>query len=85
MEDSILGLHKCHKINDFKIKTSIITSLLDDNIDNLNEFPIDKDIIKNSNNYKIAYLSEGNNYILFLKKINNIFYTLLIKKILNVI
>lgn len=80
MEDSILGLQKCHIINDFKIKTSIMSSLLDDNIDNLNENPIDKNIIKNSNNYKIAYLSEGNNYILFLKKINNIFYTLLIKK-----
>jgi hypothetical protein len=80
MDYSKIGINKCYQINDFKIKTTIIKSLFTIDIKNLKEYDMDQTILKNKIKYKVAYLEEGNNYILFLKKLNNIYYTLLIKK-----
>ena len=83
MEYSKLGINKCYLINDFKIKTLIIKFLFTLDINKFTELTIKPDMLKESIKYKVAYLDEGNNYILFLKKINNIYYTLLIKKNFN--
>ena len=83
MDYSSIGINKCYQINDFKIKTTIIKYLFTIDIKNLKEYDMDQIILKNKTKYKVAYLEEGNNYILFLKKLNNIYYTVLIKKNFN--
>ena len=83
MDYSSIGINKCYQINDFKIKTTIIKYLFTIDIKNLKEYDMDQIILKNKTKYKVSYLEEGNNYILFLKKLNNIYYTVLIKKNFN--
>ena len=83
MEYSKLGINNCYLINDFKIKTVIIKFLFSLDINKFTELTIEPNMLKENTKYKIAYLDEGTNYILFLKKINNIYYTLLIKKNFN--
>lgn len=79
--------NKVFKIDDFKIKKIIIEYLIND-INNLfiQEKNINEEnILKNikSKNYKAIYLPTGETYILLLKLIDNIYYTLLIKNNFN--
>lgn len=79
-----LGNNYCSKIDDFKIKESIIKYICNDtDTVYLNENIIESNEVLNkikNLNYKIINLNNGNNYILLLKEINNIYYTVLIKK-----
>jgi len=79
-----IGDDYCNLINDFKIKQIIIDYLFNDiDTNQLQEHLVEETkmlrSIKNKK-YKAIYLTNNNNYILLLKEINNIFYTLLIKK-----
>ena len=72
-----------NKINDFKIKRILLDYLCNE-VNNiyLQEKVIDeKNLLKNikSKNYKAFYIPNSNNYILLLKEINNIYYSVLIK------
>lgn len=82
-----IGNSTGYLINDFKIKKLIINDLLKDvNKINFEEKIVNSnDIIKKikENNYKVIDIVQGNNYILLLKEINNIYYTVLIKKNFN--
>tara|TARA_Y100000768_G_scaffold198226_1_gene148999 strand:+ start:13577 stop:14440 length:864 start_codon:yes stop_codon:yes gene_type:complete len=83
MDYSKIGMEKCYQIHDFKIKTIIMKYLFLCNIEKLKDHQMNPTILKEKNKYKVAYLDEGNNYILFLKELDNIYYTLLIKKNFN--
>lgn len=72
-----------YQINDFKLKKTIIDYILNQiNTSFLQEKEINNEsILKHikSKNYKAFYLPNYNNYILLLKEINNIYYSILIK------
>ena len=71
------------KIEDFKIQYNIMKTLFDIiNINYIYEINIDSQNVLSkikNNNYKIIYFENTDNYILFLKEINNIYYIILIK------
>lgn len=82
--EKYIGNYKANLINDFKIKKLIIEYIFE----NININKIKEEVILNNNtlneiknnNYRVIYLNNGNNYILLLKEINNIYFSLIIKK-----
>ena len=86
MINNIIKINKgnmtIYKLDNFKIKQIIINYLFD-YIEEIKQIEIDNITqlkkIKDCKNYKVYNLKKGDNYILLIKQIKNIYYNILVK------